>query len=69
MNTALVIGLLLALIVGIKTDSIILAVIAWVVCTAAVYFILKLLHSGMDKGFDKASDALSKLIDKKKEGK
>ena len=69
MTTSLVIGMLLAIIVGIKTNSIILAAIAWVVATAAVYFILRLLNKGMDKGFDAASDALSKIIDKKKEGK
>ena len=65
MTSAIVIGMLLAIIVGLKTDSIVLAAITLVVAAAAVYFILKLLRGGMERGMDAASDALSKAIEKK----
>ena len=65
MTSALVIGMLLAIIVGLKTESIVLAVITWIVAAAAVYFILKILRGGMEKGMDAASDALSKVMEKK----
>ena len=65
MTSAIVIGMLLAIIVGLKTNSIVLAAITLVVAAAAVYFILKLLRGGMERGMDAASDALSKAFEKK----
>ena len=69
MTSAIVIGMLLAILVGLKTNSIVLAAITLVAAAAVVYFILKLLRGGMEKGMDAATDALSKAFEKKGEDK
>ena len=64
MTSAIVIGMLVAILVGLKTNSIVLAVITWIVVGAVVYILLKLLHGGLSRGVDAAADAISKAKDK-----
>ena len=64
---SIIIGVLVGLLVGVKTDSIPLAILACLGVSIVGFIIIRMFEKAVDKGIDKASDKITEMHQRRKD--